>query len=289
LVTDDTKKVTPEARRERVASALRVLATFPARSPAEASNKDVPIQGMVVYERPDGIYRTDIRSGKTIKLTNHGTYPRWSSDGTHVAFLREHQIARVTIDGADAEAIADVTEPHAINVHPDGRQVLFTDGKAIRSVDIQTRAIATLFEGPTFHELDISQDGSRLVATVSGFAGLEYEVRGYDLIDGHSRKIASGCSASISPDGHRVSSLGRDHKRLSLRDWKTSEAVHGVIAPSGLKFDNQFWSNHPDWIVSQSEGAHVDVYIHQISANWTIRVTDSGDCNRADLYVFEAR
>ena len=104
-----------------------------------------------------------------------------------------------------------------------------------------------------------------------------------------SRRAAASTFSRSTAQTHSRTSRDNATRTMDTSTRRITAPLNRMIAPSGLKFDNQFWSNHPDWIVSQSEGTYVDVYIHQISASRAIRVTDSGDCNRADLYVFEAR
>lgn len=77
---------------------------------------------------------------------------------------------------------------------------------------------------------------------------------------------------------------GSGHKKLDIIDAIRGERPGTVDAPPGNTFDNQFWPNHQDWMVSVVEEGALDVFIHQISTNrsWR-RMTDFGDCNRPDL------
>ncbi len=92
----------------------------------------------------------------------------------------------------------------------------------------------------------------------------------------------------MPPDGERVSSLKGDHRELLLSRWKNGKPATSLLAPPGLKFDNQCWSNEPDWIVSQSEGT-ADVYAHHLPSGKVYRLTQVGDVNRPDLRVKVSR
>jgi Tol biopolymer transport system component len=132
-------------------------------------------------------------------------------------------------------------------------------------------------------ELDVAGEGTLLALTAK--ETFRYYVYAIDLNKEHIQKVARGCSASLSPDGSQVTVNDRSHKTLRLFDRLTGEKYMIIDAPLGTKFDNQFWSNDSDWIVSISEGEASNIYVHQISTNQSWRVTESGGCDRPDLYI----
>ncbi len=253
--------------------------------PAEGHSRlahEAGIRGAVVFQRPDGIYRQNIGSTGAVCLATNGTYPRWSPDGRFVAFVRENRILRVPADGGPAEPLAHVDSPRAVAYHPNAQEVLFTDGEMTRSVSVTSRTVRTVVEGFAFRELDATVDGRQLVATVKG---LGFQVRAFDLITGRQWKIAGGCSASLSPDGARVTNNSSDHRKLLLRRWDDGSLAAEVSAPPGRTFDNQFWSNDPDWIASVTDDKTRDVFIHRVSDDRAFQVTTVGDADRPDLFV----
>ena len=239
-------------------------------------------RGVIVFERPDGIYKQTLGERKPELLARGASYPRWSHDGTQIAFVQGHRIMRMDAAGGEPEALADADDPRAVAWMPDGNEILFTDGKKVRGVQLQTRAVRDVASGYTFRELDVSHDGLHLVATIRGFGP---RIRIFDLATRDSRELSAGCSASFSPDGQRVTRNEDGHRTLSLvnpADGKVAGAVH---APQGATFDNQFWSNHPDWVTSQTEGKTTDILIHHVPSDGVAQVTHLGDAGRPDLFV----
>ncbi len=241
------------------------------------------IHGSVVYQRPDGIYKTDIGSSTPVRLAENGTWPRWSPDGRYVAFVRGHRILRVKQDGSGEEALAMAANPRAVAWGPEGLKLFFTDDDIIRAVDLKTRQVQSVTSGYQFRELDSSSSNDLLVTSVRKIG---VHIRGYDLATGKQWKIADGCSASLSPDGKRVTNNAGNHRKLFLRDVESGQVTGIVNAPEGHTFDNQFWSNDEDWLVSiNDDGDAADVFVHQISKNKAVQVTFTGDCDRPDLFI----
>jgi uncharacterized protein (TIRG00374 family) len=241
------------------------------------------LTGKVVYQRPDGIYTVKIGSKKTRRVVEYGTSPRWSPDGKHIAFVDKNKIMLVSSRGGKAKVIATAAKAKAICFDPDGRSVLFTDDKYLRRVDLKRHEVTTVLKGDEFREIDMAEDGIRLAATVR--TSLGFRVRVFDLQTGKSRTVTRGCSASLSPDGSLVTVNGRKHRVLNLYQWDSLQQVGHITAPAGGKFDNQVWSNSPQWIVSTSEGDRPDIFIHHVPSDTSYSVTSTGDCDRGDLFV----
>jgi Tol biopolymer transport system component len=240
------------------------------------------LAGAAVYECNDGICRATLETGTEALLTPHGRYPRWSPDGEYVAFLRDSGVMRMRADGSGVELLARAENPGALNYHPGGREILFTDGREVKSYSLDSGGVRSLLRGRKFMEIDISPAGDRLVATVKD-AG--FRIIAFDLPAGTERSLASGCSASLSPDGSLFTRLDRSHTRLDLRTWSSGTVRSVIESPRGMKFDNQFWSNHPDWVASRSEGDEENIYAHQVSTGRAVRITSSGGADRPDLYL----
>lgn len=247
-----------------------------------AGNTD--ITGSVVYEYKGGIWCTEVGQRNPVCLVPDGSYPRWSPDGCFVSFRRGNRVMRISSDGKQEEYLTEGEILGAVMYHPNGREVLFIDGKQVKSVSLENKKVHCVAKGYQFAEIDISADGKRLVCTVMK----PIRILTFDLETGKKRTLVRGCSASLSPNGKLVTSLGGRHTKLYLRSWESGESVSSIDAPAGFRFDNQFWSNHPDWIASQAElekKAPGDIYIHQISRNLAFQVTFTEGCDRPDLFV----
>lgn len=268
-------RLCPAARAESVPSAPS------AQEKAALSQLAGRVRGRVVFERPDGIYAAALGETAPVHLASHGSFPRWSPDGRHVAFLQSNRVTRIARGGGPPEPLAEVFAPRALAWHPSGAEIYFTDGQLVRAVHVETRAVRDVISGHPFREIDIAPDG-RLAATVRG-RGIS--IMGFDPASGRSWRIAGGCSASLSPDGKRVTNNEGDHRKLSIRDFESGARLGTVNAPPGLAFDNQFWSNDAGWMASRSEGPFEDIFVHDILKNEAVRVTFSGDCDRPDFFV----
>lgn len=244
------------------------------------------IRGKIVYQRPDGIYLLTLPEKTSKRLVPYGTYPRWSPDGARVVFVNNNEIMLVDAEGRDVRKIAAAEKARAVSFAPDGKSVLFTDGTWLKKVELATGGVTRLLENNEFREVDLAADGKLLAATVRTLLGTRVII--YDLGKGlEERPVARGCSPSFSPDGRLLTVNGDKHTKLHLYDWQTLQPVGFVSAPAGLKFDNQFWSNHAQWLISTSEGAGADIYLHHVPSDTAYRMTSTGDCDRADLFVTE--
>ncbi len=239
--------------------------------------------GKVVYQKPDGIYLIKVGEKSPQRLFNYGTNPRWSPDGKQIAFLYGNAIMLFSENSGKSRQLAIAGKAKALCFYPDGQSVVYTDNNLLRRVEINSGKVTTLLEGNNFYEVDMSKDGSRLAATVKTRTG--FKVRIFVLQTGTVRTVSRGCSASLSPDGNRVTVNGHKHRVLHLYQWENLKKVGQIHAPTGRSFDNQLWSNNPQWLTSTTEGKLNDIFLHHVTSDSTYQITTSGDCDRADLYV----
>ncbi len=243
-----------------------------------------PPEGSVVFQKPNGIYAILVGSKDEVRLSNFGSYPRWSPDGKKIAFVDGNRIMMMSSRGQDVIELTTTSKGKAVCFHPDGQSILFTDQKSIRRVDISTATITTVATGNEFFELDISNDGETLVVTEKEFGG--YRVVAIDLPSGNHSIISRGCSASISPEGNFITVNSLDHGELFLFNRKEKSKTSSLQMIKGLTFDNQYWSNSQEWIASKSNGADNNIYLHHAPTSANFQVTFSGRCDRPDYRIF---
>jgi uncharacterized membrane protein YbhN (UPF0104 family) len=268
-----------------VSGAKKIDAVRQAHISAESEGRgaDTQFDGSLVYEESGGISVVDIRTGVSRQLTANGNYPRWSPDGRHVVFVRGGSIMLIDVEDGKIRELSDGRVARAVCFADNGKAVLFTDGLFLRQVELESLKVTDVLRDGRFLEIDITADGTLLAATVKTVTG--FKVRLYDISSGQGKTVARGCSASLSPDGRYVTVNSSDHTVLYLYASDSLQKVGEVRAPSGLRFDNQFWSNDPDLLVSTSEGDRKNIYIHHVRRGTSRKVTFSGDCDRADLFV----
>jgi len=235
----------------------------------------------LLYQRPDGIYLANPATGNGRLIIPGGRYPRWFRDGRRFAFLRGQQILLADIDTLPTERLlATAKEPAGVAVRPDGRAVLFIEGDTIRQVALDTGTDTTLLSGFAFRELAAGTNA--IVATVKvplrGFRMMRF-----DLPDGSATTLGSGCSASLSPDGTTATLNLEGHRQLALVNLQTHDTRQHLPAPAPHQLDNQYWSNHTNWIAAVCHNGNV--MLQRISDHATWRTTTTRDADRPDLFV----
>ena len=239
-----------------------------------------PLRGLVVCERSGAIHLARLGEKSTTVLAPAGAWPRFSPDGSLVAFLRGPEVVLLPVTGGVPRRLATATAPRALAFAPGGGSIFFTDGAAVRSVDPLSGATRLVLEEAGALELDAAPDGT-IVFTTRELGG--YAIRGYDPAARRGWRIAGGCAASLSPDGRTVTCNAGDHRSLTLLERGRGGRVAVLPAPPGLRLDNQSWSNHPDWVVSVAERTGA-ILAQQVSTGLAWEIV-AGGCDRPDLFV----
>jgi len=243
------------------------------------------LKGRIIFQRSDGIYVQAIGDIENKRIIKGGSYPRWSNDGRQFVFLKGNKVMIAGYDGKRVKEVAIAKKPGAVCFHPDGEHILYIDGKSIMIANIRKFHVVKFLEGYNFKELDISDDGKRVAATVKNITG--YSVKLFDLGNDRVTTVARGCSATLSPDGKLVTSNDRSHKTLRIFDSGSLKLIGRVHSPKHDLFDNQKWSNERDWLVSTSEKNGNNIFIHNVSSDTAYQITVDGDCDRGDLFIVQ--
>ena len=231
-------------------------------------------------QRGEHIVIHDPIAASTPRELAKGIWPRWNADGTWIAFLQGTRICRVFPETGTVEILSEGRNPRTLAVPKVGTEIWYSDSGKVYAVDVTTKEIRVVTEN--FEPLEMDVVGNEILGTIKVFGG--YRVRVRNVTTGEDLEVGTGCSASFSPDGSQVTRNERDHVRLALHDKISTDIQTHLTAPEGRKTDDQFWSNHPDWVVSMDE-ASGHIYAHRVSDNQVFRITAEGGGNRPDLWV----
>lgn len=193
-------------------------AAAPVRSDPAQSKAETSFEGTILFQSDeDGdndIYRLTAEGVR--KLTDNtwsDEYPRWSPDGTKIAFsanpLGNYDIFVMNADGSNLTAVldspADETDPAWL---PGGTALAFTRGDALWQIELKTKSISRVFPGfSRAHGLsDFSSNGELTAFTGKRFAGWDVFL-GY-ISEGRWAALTSGgkgCRPRFSRDGTKIS------------------------------------------------------------------------------------
>lgn len=251
--------------------------------PADLKSALDGLTGRVVFQREDGIYMQRVGGGDARKIVPAGSYPRWSPDGTNMACIIGDSISLYSVKTGRVVTLSKASQPLAVAFHPSGKEVLFIEGNRIKAVEIASKEVRTVMDGERFREIDMASKGTLIAVTVKKTMGYYVEV--IDNDKNTRKRISRGCSASLSPAGGKVTVNVSGHLKLNIFDSRKGNRVDAITAPRGATFDNQYWSNNPDWIASRSEGDGEHVYLHQVSTNRYWKITSLDGSDRPDVFL----
>lgn len=197
----------------------------PPKSDLSQLKAGFPIRGRIIFQSDmDGDNEIYILTANEVcKLTDNSwsdEYPRWSPDGTKIAFSANPKgNFDVFIMNADATGLSQITS--SLNNEgepawfPDGSALAFTEetksllGKeeGLRTIDLKTKNIRTLI--PDFKRSHGLSDfsPSEPLAAFTGHRFIGWDVFILDLRDGQYRALTEGgksCRARFSKDGRRL-------------------------------------------------------------------------------------
>ena len=198
--------------------------------------------GLVAYASGGDIFTVDAGTGKSTAIVKGpgDTDPRWSRDGTRLAFTRQDVVSGTSllyVVAADGSGLIQVTpqplpatEIENYTFSPDGKEILIsaspdpfthiliaaTDGSGIRRVDLPGRATDAAWRPPDGSEILFQDNGTDSNGSDSGI----YAV---NVHDGKVRTILAGADAASRYRGHAAWSP--DGSLISFGEWM---GVNGI-------------------------------------------------------------
>jgi dipeptidyl aminopeptidase/acylaminoacyl peptidase len=192
--------------------------------------------GLVAYASAGDIYTVDpVRGDSTAIVKGPGdTDPRWSRDGTRLAFTRQDVVSGTSllyVVAADGSGLIQVTpqplpaaEIETYTFSPDGKEILIsaspdpfthvliaaTDGSGIRQVDLPGRATDVAWRPPDGSEILFQDSGTDSNGSDSGIYAVNVQ-------DGKVRTILAGADAAGRYRGHAAWSP--DGSLISYGEW----------------------------------------------------------------------
>ncbi len=227
----------------------------PPKSDLSLLRAGFPIRGSIVFQSDmDGDNEIYVLTASEVrKLTDNSwsdEYPRWSPDGTRIAFTANPEgHFHIYSMNADGSGLSQITSSLNDEVEPawfsDGTALAFTEenknllGKeaALRTIDLKTKNIRTLIpEFKRSHGLSDFSPAASLMA-FTGHRLFGWDVFIFDIREGKTRALTEGgksCRARFSKDGRRLAYVssradgkgdiwsmnpdGSDNIRLTERD-----------------------------------------------------------------------
>ncbi len=197
--------------------------------------------GLVAYAKGGDIYTVDPVTGTStaiVKGPETDINPRWSRDGTRLAFKRQDVASGTSllyVVAADGSGLIQITPQPLRDIadytfSPDGKEILIsaspsafthiliaeTDGSGIRQVDLPGRATDAAWRPPAGSEILFMDSGTDQ-------AGYDSSIYAINARDGRVRTILAGADAAGRFRGHPAWSP--DGSLVSFGEWTGVNAL----------------------------------------------------------------
>ena len=235
----------------------------------------------------DEVYLLDVNTRNQRRLTNsfiRATYPRWSPDGSQIAYLPAKRpeilpgtwvICRVKADGTDLEALVpEANRGSYPEFSPDGKQIAFVSTRDantdIYAINVETHAITRLTDHlgldlfPTWSPDGV---GIAFVSSRDGNSDVFTMTVNREQLTNLTKSVTNEYHPTWSPDGEKIA-FSRRMGDSSTRIYVIDSTGENEIKLVDLPFFNMFpaWSPRGNKIafVNQPERANPKFRIYTI-------------------------
>ena len=135
-----------------------------------------PDENYVVYGSNGGNTAVNALSGdeEPTDLGVNGDAPRYSPDGTQIAYATSSAVEVMDADGENIRELIteDISYLSSVAWLPDGENLVITSQRGIELVEVDSAERSTLVDGFATMSVDVSPDGTDLVYAVNGQSNL---------------------------------------------------------------------------------------------------------------------
>jgi TolB protein len=283
-------------------------------APAEAAPGAVPaavtpfpqgLTGTLVFqsdrEGRTKIYSLELATGQVRPLTSGEAWrdenPRWSPDGTRIAFksnrahytptpeqgAADYDLYTMAADGSDVRRLTtDPANEHDPTWAPDGKSLIYSSDKDSRGdlyrlwlADGRVERLTRHFVGRAIMPT-VSPDGSRVAFAAQTMRAGQFwlfQVHILDLASKTATPLAGGggaCWPAWMPDSSGLAYVRLDQEPSSL---ETLKLEGGAKQP--LVKDAKLWSYYPDWSPDGRRVAFAVSPEHHEGEDWDLAIVDA--------------